>query len=91
MSIANDIKKEILNSIDIIVKGRLKNLSFNRYIEGKVIERICSTKNYKVKINGEEYVIPAREGLDLEPNDVVLICIANNNYSHKFIDLKRPY
>lgn len=85
----NDIQTKLINAIDIVIGERLKHLSFNYYIEGKVIN--VSGKKATCMINDSETDVPIRSGLSLKKNDIVLILVPNGNYSKKFVDLVRPY
>lgn len=85
----NDIQTKLINAIDVVIAERLKHLSFNYYIEGRVVR----VRDYDatVTINGTDTSVPYRQGLSLKMNDIVLILVPNGNYSKKFIDLIRPY
>lgn len=85
----NDIQTKLINAIDIVIGEKLKHLSFNYYIEGKVVS--VNGNKATCIINGTETDIPIRKGLTLNVNDIVLILVPNGNYSKKFIDLVRPY
>lgn len=84
-------EKEILmESIDILIAERLKELHFNYYIEGVITEDNLDG-TYDVRINNEISTLYAREGLSLQVNNIVMILVINNNYSQKLITMKRPY
>lgn len=85
----NDIQTKLINAIDIVIGEKLKHLSFNYYIEGRVVD--VSGNIATVTINGTNTTVPFRKGLSLSSNDIVLILVPNGNYSKKFIDLIRPY
>lgn len=85
----NDIETKLINAIEIVIKERIKHLSFNYYIEGKIVSVNGNKAN--CIINGTEIEVPIRKNLTLNSNDVVLILVPNGNYSKKFIDLIRPY
>lgn len=87
--VSTEIQDQILKSIDIMIKEKLKNLKFNYYIEGKIVS--INSGVYTVKINGEDETLSARSGLTLSVGEVVLICVPNGNTSFKFIDMKKPY
>lgn len=86
---SNDIQAKLINAIDIVIGERLKHLSFNYYIEGKVIS--ASDKTATCMVNDSKIDVPIRIGLSLKKNDIVLILVPNGNYSKKFVDLIRPY
>ena len=46
-----DIKKEILNAVDIIIEQKINNLQFDKTVKGTVIE-ILNDNYYKVEIQG---------------------------------------
>lgn len=85
-----DIQEQIYKAIDKITDSKLSSLSFNRYIEGRIVSIDTVNKKCTVKINESESTIPYRDGLTLAIGDVVMIMIPNNNFSAKFVDLKRP-
>jgi len=86
-----DIQEQIYKSIEKITDDKLKKKqAFNRYIEGRIISVDTVGKKCTVKINDGESTIPYRDGLTLVIGDVVMIMIPNNNFSAKFVDLKRP-
>lgn len=87
----------ILETIDIIVKKRLKNLGFNYYVDGVVQDGVVQDnklksrsngKNaYSVLINGTLYHdIPSMGKLDYCKGDVVQVLIKNGNWNKKFIN-----
>lgn len=86
----DEIQNEMLKAINIKIKSMISNLSFNRYIEGRIISIDTVNKKCTVKINDNESTMPYRDGLTLAIGDVVMIMIPNNNFSAKFVDLKRP-
>lgn len=86
----DEIQNEMLKAINIKIKSMISNLSFNRYIEGRIISIDTVNKKCTVKINDNESTMPYRAGLTLAIGDVVMIMIPNNNFSAKFVDLKRP-
>lgn len=78
-------KKEILmESIDILILERLKNIGRNYYVDGKITA--VNTSDYTVLINGESYTLKARTGLSFIVNDIVQIIVKNGDWSKKFID-----
>lgn len=85
-----EIQNKILKSIDIMVERMISNLNFNRYVTGTIVSIDTTNKKCTVKINGDESTMPYRDGLTLAIGDVVMIMIPNNNFSAKFVDLKRP-
>lgn len=85
----NDIQTKLINAIDIVIGERIKHLSFNYYIEGRVVS--VSGKTATCIVNNLQTNIPIRSGLSLRKDDIVLILVPNGNYSKKFVDLIRPY
>jgi tRNA A58 N-methylase Trm61 len=86
----DEIQNEMLKAINIKIRSMISNLSFNRYIEGRIISVDTANKKCTVKINESESTMPYRDGITLNIGDVVMIMIPNNNFSAKFVDLKRP-
>ena len=80
----------LMESIDIIIAERLKNLKFNYYIEG-IVSSINMDGTCNIVSKGETYeLVKVRNGLTINTNDIVLICVVNNNQSNLFVDLIRP-
>jgi hypothetical protein len=80
--------QDIFKAIDIIVSEKLRKLRFDYTIEG-CITGINDDGSYKVKINGQNSNIKARDWLSLNIGEIVYIKVVNGNYSFKFIDCKR--
>jgi hypothetical protein len=86
-----EVENYILDTIDIMIQERFKELAkFNYYIEAVVL-----TSNpdgtHNIEFNGQTLAnINKRADLSLTIGDIVLVCVANGNFSNKFIDLKRP-
>lgn len=55
-----------------------------------VITEVLTDNNYKVKIDEQEYIIEARQGLTLTVKDVVYILLCNGDINRKIIDFKKP-
>lgn len=83
---AENNQNELLDAIEIIVDGKLKRLKYNYYMLGVVSSVDNVKKEYKVNMNGNYFTLKARQGLIVNVNDVVYVCIANNDFSNKFID-----
>ncbi len=79
-------QKALLESIDIMIKGRFDKLKLSTWIEGKVISvgEICT-----VAVLDTEITVKAREGLTVKEGDIVLICVPNGDYSNKYIDVNK--
>lgn len=87
-----DIKtqQEIAKAIDILIKERLKNLSFNYYVRG-IVQSVDTVNGiYTVKINDSASTLKALDGKTYSVNDVVFILVVNGNFSEKYIDHKIP-
>ena len=81
-----ELQQEMLEAVDILVNGRIEKLKYNYYITGKVSEVDNVKKEYVVNINGNYHTLKARQGLVVNVNDSVYICVVNNDFSDKFID-----
>jgi len=86
----NDIQKSILNTIERRIRKNIKKLKFDYTITGKIISFDSSNNSYNVLYNGTELQVKAREGLNLQPNDLVYIRVVRGDFSEKFIDCKKP-
>ncbi|MSU01928.1 hypothetical protein [Tissierella pigra] len=86
----NKYQKALLDSIDTKLQEFGKRLKFDYTVTAKVLSLNESTNTYTVLYNGSELQIKAREGLTLEPNDLVYIRVIQGNFSNKFIDCKKP-
>ena len=87
MSSLNEAKKELLDAIDVMVSGKIDKMKYNYYLVGVVTEVDKYNKTYKVNINGNYFDLIARQGLTVGVNDIVYVCVANNDFSNKFIDV----
>jgi hypothetical protein len=78
-------QKALLETIDIMIDKRLKNLGFNYYVDG-VIKEKNNDGTYNVLINGNLYNnIPSENKFSYLINDVVQVLIKNGNWNKKFI------
>jgi len=83
-------KKEILmESIDILIAERLKQLKFNRTLDGQIAD-VIDAINYSVLIDDSETSAKATNGLTYIVGDLVEILVENNNLTNKRILWKRP-
>ncbi len=78
-----DIQKEIINSIDIMIK---KNLEKNRISQdvASVVQEISGSK-YKVLINGNSTWIPCGTNLTLTVGKPVWVHLPNGDIKKAFI------
>jgi hypothetical protein len=76
----NDIKKEIMESIDILLKKRLEKNTQSYYVN------IISVNNNKctVKLNGAEYTVPFYGNTPLVNNKYPII-IPQGNFSQAYV------
>lgn len=76
----NDIKKEIMESIDILLKKRLNKVTQSYYCN------IISVDNdkCKVKLNGVEYILPFYGKTPLVNNKYPII-VPQGNFSQAYI------
>lgn len=81
-------QKELLRTIEIMIKHNNNKLKFNRYIEGYVVAN-NENGTYEVMINNEKHRLKAREGLTVNIGEVYWICVVNNDFSKKYIIEKR--
>ena len=81
------IKEEILHTVEILVNGKLGNISKNRYIP-TVVTGISGGK-YKVNIDNGEYFVKNGVGLtDLKTGSLVLVHVYDGNLSNGYICAK---
>jgi len=78
------ITDEIINSIDYIVKERLKNASFDKTRTGRII-RLLDKNRYIVKIDDTEYEVPSISSDVLPLNAIVKVLVPENQYNNMFI------
>jgi hypothetical protein len=79
-------QKALLETINIMIDKRMKDLGFNYYVDG-VIKGVNSDNTYNVLINGTVYNnISSKSNLTYSIGDVVQILIKNGNWDKKFID-----
>ncbi|MBZ4664471.1 MAG: hypothetical protein JG776_2189 [Caloramator sp.] len=80
---------DFVKSLNKYIQKLIGEAKYNK-TEFGVIIGTNQDGSYKVKINDNIHNIYAVEGLNLAVNDIVLIEIANNNFSFKYIKCKRP-
>ena len=86
----NDIQKSLLRTIDRRIRKNNKKLKFDYTITAKVLSFDETSNIYTVLYAGSELQVKAREGLTLQPNDIVYIRVIQGDFSNKFIDCKKP-
>lgn len=83
-------EKEILmQSIDILIAERIKDLKYARILTG-VITQVIDSVNYKVIIDDSETSIKATNAITYLVGDIVEILAENNSSKDKRILWKRP-
>lgn len=80
----NKIREEILRTIELIVRKRLKELNYNYTVSGLITE-IIDSETYKVKIYDDISSVKSMNIQEYQVGDVVNIIVFNNNYSNKKI------
>lgn len=82
----------LINLITSTCKDLINKISINKtHMEGRIKALPSNgSEKYIVIINGEDYLIPPRQGLTLNVGDVVVITLYNGDSNRKFIDMKRP-
>lgn len=83
-------EESIFNAIDTIINRRLKDLKFNYYIQGKVL---AINPNGTVNIDYHNQTIPnvkVKAGVNLSVNNIVYVCVPNNELSFLFVDCVMP-
>lgn len=79
----SDIKKEILNAIDIMVEQKIRNLQFDKTIKGVVVE-VLEDNYYNIQIQGNIYRLKyTKEKLKIYSS--VYVLIPNNDYKNMFV------
>lgn len=77
----------ILDSIEILIEGRLKNIE-NPFKLGQI--KTITGSIYTTTINQEDYDLKAKSGETLAANDIVWVVVPNNNWADAFILCKKP-
>ncbi len=78
-----NLKQTILNTIDIIVDQKIKNLKFDKTVKGTVVE-ILENNYYKIQIQNVFYKLKYNKK-NLSLHTTVYVLIPNNNYKNMFI------
>lgn len=78
-----DLKKEILDAIEIIVENKLKEIKFDKTVVGVVTNKL-DNNYYLINVYGSNYKIKY-EKEELKIYDNVYLLIPNNNYKNIFI------
>ena len=81
---------ESLSEQILRVKSELKK-DETRFVETNVVSVVTSGNivEYKVKIDGYDYVTKNGTNITFVVGDGVIVCIPNNDYKRKFIIAKR--
>ena len=78
------ITDEIINSIDYIVKERIKDASFDKTRTGRIVGLLDNNK-YMVNIDNTEYIVPSISDNVLPLNAIVKVLVPENQYNNMFI------
>ena len=88
MNKEKETQEALLETIDIMIANKLKNLGFNYYVNG-VIKEKNADETYNVLINGVIYNnIPSEHKLIYSVGSTVQILVKNGDWNKKFIDDK---
>lgn len=77
----NDIKREIMESIDILLKKRLEKTTQSYYVN---IISINNNNKCTVKLNGAEYIVPFY-GNTPQVNKKYPIIVPQGNFSQAYV------
>lgn len=80
----DSLTDDIVDSIDYIVKERLKNASFDKTRKGK-ITKILGNNKYNVLIDNVEYKVTSLGNEPLPLNTIVYILVPEGQYNNMFI------
>lgn len=78
-----EVNSYILDAIDVVIDSKLKELDFNKTLEGVVRE--VHDDGCDIDINGSTIYANKLSGMEYEIGDVVIVLVLNNNYSNKII------
>lgn len=81
MNQADDL---ILNAMTILLERYQASAPFDRTVRGRIISQLDS-KHYLVEMQGSQYKIPVYGSSSFSPNEIVWICIPENNFNNKFL------
>lgn len=75
---------QILRAVQILVDAAVRKAPFDRTVRGRVVGQL-SAKTFLVEINGARYAVPAYGTVTYSENEIVWICIPENNFENRFI------
>lgn len=81
---ALNAEDQILRAVQILVDAALRQAPFDRTVRGRVVGQL-SSRTYLVEINGARYAVPAYGTATYTENEIVWICIPENNFENRFI------
>ncbi len=77
------VTDEIFNTIEILIDRKIKSLSFDRTVDGKIIKK--TTTGYLVCVEGDNINIPVLGNGAFHANDIVKIHIPQSNIKNAYI------
>lgn len=89
MSLSYSDKQALLESMDIMIKGRFDALKMSYWESGVIASLGSTTGEYNVLVNGTTITVKARAGIAPAIGDIVLICVPNGDNTKKFIDINK--
>lgn len=84
MSEYDDLTSQIIDSIDYIVKERLRTAPFDKTRTG-IITAVLGNNMYTVKIDNTEYDVLSLSDSTLPVNSIVKVLVPENEYNNMFI------
>lgn len=77
------ISDEILKTIEIIVDEKIKSLSFDRTVDGKIIKK--TSTGYLVSVEGNQIDVSVLGNGEFNKNETVKVVIPQNNIKNAYI------
>lgn len=85
----NVFQEKIIESIDELIKKKLKELKFNYTLEAK-ITKIMSPIDYEISYQNKTYGVKSINNQEYLVGDLVYVMVLNGDFSNKIVLSKIP-
>lgn len=80
----SQIEDSILRAVKIMIEGCLSKAPFDRTIRGRIVSQ-ADSRNYNVEFQGQVHKVPAYGSTTFTENEIVWVCIPENNFNNRFL------
>ena len=75
---------EVIRAVGIMIESCLRTAPFDRTVRGRIVSQ-ADSKHYNVEIQGRQYKVPVYGSSTFSENEIVWVCIPENNFNNKFL------